>query len=85
MTATVKEPVTLEVKNALITVNQYSVNINSVDMSDIFHRLIGKGYHKAHITISINPPDPDTTTITVGDKILEVADLKNYVEEDKDE
>ena len=85
MSETLKKPVTLEVKNAYIAVHKYSVNINSADMSDIFHILIGEGHHKAHITISISPPDPQTTTITREDKTVEVEDLMGYIKEAKDE
>ena len=84
METTVKEPITLEIKNASIGIYKYSVYVNGAELSDIFHKLLGEGSHKAHITISISPSDPQTTII-VGDRTVEVADLAGYVKENEDE
>ena len=80
----VTEPMILEAKNAEISVSRYSAQSNNVNISDLFLKWLGEGFHKANVTISITPLNSQNT-ITVGGKTVEVEELKAYVEEAKDE
>lgn len=81
----VKEPMILEAKNAELYVSKFSAQINDVHISDLLLKWLGEGFHKANVTISITPLDSPTNTITVGDKTVEVEELRDYVEEEQDE
>ena len=82
--STLKEPITVKVKNADLYVSPYSAQINDVNISELVRKLTGDGNHRADICISIFPLN-GSASITVGDNTEITEDLKGYIEEDKSE